>query len=209
MKRTNYTHNRPSQHKGRRITADYIDYDEAMIKGKALLWNSKPVVGFYIIFSINTGLRASDTLKLRHSDLNRLVPGDYLYINEGKTGKRRDIQINAKILEHYRTLREVLQKQDKYDPTDFIFKSQKSQKDMGYTITALNQILKKVFEGHAPNISTHSLRKSFGRHVYEQSGRNEDALVKLSEIFQHSSVSITRTYLGLRREELGSIYMNL
>ena len=34
----------------------------------------------------------------------------------------------------------------------------------------------------------------------------ETALIKLSDIFQHSSVKITRIYLGLRKEELLETY---
>lgn len=37
----------------------------------------------------------------------------------------------------------------------------------------------------------------------------EIALVKLSEIFSHSSIAITRRYLGLRQQELGEVYMSL
>lgn len=64
--------------------------------------------------------------------------------------------------------------------------------------------------GHGLKIahfSTHSLRKTFGRRVVEMAGPNaETALIKLSDIFQHSSVKITRIYLGLRKEELLETY---
>ena len=56
------------------------------------------------------------------------------------------------------------------------------------------------------NISTHSMRKSFGRRVYESCGESEKALNYLSELFNHSSISITRKYLGIRQEELNNIY---
>jgi integrase len=78
-----------------------------------------------------------------------------------------------------------------------------------YANETLNCLLKEIFKGVAEHVSTHSLRKSFGRAVYEKNGRSEDALVKLSEMFQHSSPGLTRKYLGLRKQELGAIYMNL
>ena len=37
----------------------------------------------------------------------------------------------------------------------------------------------------------------------------EMALIKLSDIFQHSSVKTTRIYLGLRKEELMDTYDQL
>ena len=47
-------------------TSDFIDYDKAMLKGRELLWNDKQmVIGFYIIFSINTELRVSDVLNIK------------------------------------------------------------------------------------------------------------------------------------------------
>lgn len=164
------------------------------------------ILGFYIIFAINTGLRVSDILARKHSELMNLRPGDYLYVTEKKTKKPREIQVNRKIIEAYAYLSGKLQKMGKYQPDDFIFLSQKK---IVYNIESLNTRLKEIFAGYAPHISTHSLRKSFGRHVYETNGRSEDALIKLSELFQHSNMSITRRYLGIRREELGSIYMNL
>ena len=43
------------------------------------------------------------------------------------------------------------------------------------------------------------------RRGYVRPGRRM-ALIKLSELFNHSSPSVTRRYLGLRQEELGEVY---
>lgn len=193
--------------KGRKKTSDYIDYDKAMLKGQELLWNNKStLIGFYIIFSINTGLRVSDILNMRHSDLVNLRPGDYLTITEHKTKKVRKIQVNEKIFEAYRYVSGILQERGAYREQDFIFKS---QKNMTYATVSINRILKTVFAGYCRNISTHSLRKSFGRRVYEANNRSEHALILLSDIFQHSNTAITRRYLGLRQEEIDNVYLSL
>ena len=42
--------------------------------------------------------------------------------------------------------------------------------------------------------------------VFESSENAELALVKLMELFNHSSVTITKRYLGLRQEELLNTY---
>jgi len=203
MKHARYA-GRKSQ-KGKTFTADYIPYEKATLKGNELLYgDSQPVIGFYIIFSINTGLRVSDVLCRRHSELAGLRAGEYLRVTERKTGKMREIQVNDKIIEAYRQLTYKLT--GRYSPGDYIFTSRKGTV---YATESVNTILKKVFAGYAPHISTHSLRKSFGRHVYEINGKSEDSLVKLSELFRHTCMAVTRRYLGLRREELGSIYMNL
>ena len=67
--------------------------------------------------------------------------------------------------------------------------------------------IKKKYRLHIGNFSCHSLRKTFGRQVYNMNNDNSElALVKLMELFNHSSVSITKRYLGLRQEELLNTY---
>ena len=47
----------------------------------------------------------------------------------------------------------------------------------------------------------------FRKKIFESSGENAQvALVKLSELFNHSSVAITKIYLGLRQEEIMEAY---
>jgi integrase len=193
--------------KGNRFTADFIPYDKVMLKGNELLWSDKQsIIGFYIIFAANTGLRVSDILSRKHSELANIKSGDFLSLTEKKTKKFKEFQINGKIVEAYKYLVTRLQEQGEYSPNKYVFTSQKGSV---YAIPSINTILKEVFKGYAEHVSSHSLRKSFGRHVYEKNGRSEDCLILLSEMFQHSSMAITRKYLGIRREELGNIYMNL
>jgi integrase len=203
--------NRKSQ-KGNRFTSDYIPWEQAMNKGQELLWSDRQMtLGFYIIFALNTGLRVGDILARRHNELATLRAGDHLTIQESKTRHHaghaaRVIQMNKRVIDAYTYMVGKLTKEGKYNPSEYIFISQRGNP---YRIPSLNTLLKETFAGVAKNISTHSLRKSFGRHVYERNGRTEDALVKLSEMFQHSSIAMTRKYLGLRQEELDDIYMNL
>lgn len=57
------------------------------------------------------------------------------------------------------------------------------------------------------HFSTHTMRKTFGRKVFESAGENANmALMRLSELFNHSNVSITKIYLGLREQELLETY---
>lgn len=67
--------------------------------------------------------------------------------------------------------------------------------------------IKKKYRLYVGNFSCHPLRKTFGRQVYTMSGENAElALVKLMELFNHSSVAITKRYLGLRQEEILEAY---
>jgi site-specific recombinase XerD len=55
-------------------------------------------------------------------------------------------------------------------------------------------------------ISTHTWRKTFGREVWRRNGQTEACLVRLSSLFNHSSISITRIYLSITKEEVDNLY---
>ena len=91
---------------------------------------------------------------------------------------------------------------------EFCFLSGKG-KNKVYSIQWINIVLKELkskYNLKIDHFSTHSLRKTFGRKVFESSENAELALVKLMELFNHSSVTITKRYLGLRQEELLNTY---
>ena len=185
------------------LTSDYIDFDKALNKGFSLLSDEKKaVIGFYIVFSINTGLRISDILKLKHNDLLN----DKLTIVEKKTKKVREIQINQAIRKAYSKLQDILIKKDMFNDDGFVFVSQKGSV---YKTQSINAILKKIFNSKKLQISSHSLRKSFARRVYSNNNESENALVLLSDIFSHSSIAITRRYLGIRQETIDNVYLSL
>jgi site-specific recombinase XerD len=53
------------------------------------------------------------------------------------------------------------------------------------------------------------MRKSFAREIFEKNGGTELALIELSELLQHSSVKITRIYLGISEDDITRQYMSL
>lgn len=60
------------------------------------------------------------------------------------------------------------------------------------------------------NFSCYSLRKTFGRQVYNMNSESSElVLVKLMELFNYSSVVITKKYLELRLEEILQTYESL
>jgi integrase len=182
--------------KGINTTSDYIDFDRALNKAKALLSDKKTEkIGLYILVSIHTGLRTGDVLSLTWEQLRN----DVLIIKEQKTGKDRKMRLHNNIVL-------AVSKFPNHSGHIFI-----SQKGGIYTRQQINRKLKDVFsiESNKHNISTHSLRKTFGRRVYEHSGETESALMYLSEMFNHTSLSITRKYLGIRQEELDEIYLSI
>jgi site-specific recombinase XerD len=59
------------------------------------------------------------------------------------------------------------------------------------------------------NVGTHSLRKTFGYHVWHNADDKEKALVMLMVIFNHASVATTKKYIGIMNEEVEDIFNGL
>ena len=99
----------------------------------------------------------------------------------------------------------------KYTSDTYIFIGRKST-GQPITIQQLNRILKqsfKYFGNNIDGISSHTLRKTFGKRVYEMNNESENALIILSHIFNHSSIAITRRYIGLQQEVIQNVYLGL
>jgi integrase len=175
--------------------AETIPFEKAVFVANKLVDTKKETIGLFIMVGINTGLRGGDILRLTWEDLL----SDSFVITEKKTGKVRTIQVNSQLQEYVKRVQ--------YTNYGLVFTSQKKSV---YTIQQVNRLLKELFEeSKFQNVSTHSLRKTFGRRVYEKNKRSEHSLILLSDVFGHSNIQITRTYLGLKAEEIASVYMNL
>jgi len=48
-----------------------------------------------------------------------------------------------------------------------------------------------------------------GRHVLSLNDFSEKSLLLLGELFNHSSIKITKIYLGIKEDEIGDVYLNL
>mgnify|MGYP001051958640 CR=1 FL=1 len=60
--------------------------------------------------------------------------------------------------------------------------------------------------GIRQNIGSHSLRKTFGYWVWHNAKNKEEALVHLQVIFNHSSTSVTKKYIGITDDEIKDVY---
>jgi integrase len=146
-------------------------------------------------------LRISDILALRW---RQILHAEEFTIIEKKTGKTRTIRLNAQLRQH------ISECHSHIKPTGISAPVFLSQKGTVFSIQRINVILKEIkirYRLKIKNFSCHSLRKTFGRQVYAMNGENAElALVKLMELFNHSSVAITKRYLGLRQEEILETY---
>ena len=149
-----------------------------------------------------TGLRISDILALHWKQI--LNTSEFNSDREKRQIKVRTIRINTQLGQHIKECYEQIK------PIGINAPILVSQKGTVFTIQRINVILKEVkkkYKLKVKNFSCHSLRKTFGRQVYNMNSDNSElALVKLMELFNHSSVTITKRYLGLRQEELLNTY---
>ena len=182
-------------------TADFLLWDEAMNLTRKLAKDGNYKMSLLIALGCFTGLRISDILSLRW---NQILDTDEFTIIEHKTKKKRTIRVNLQLKKHIRDCYEHI------NPVGINAPVLISQKGTVYTVQRINVMLKEIkkkYRIQIGNFSCHSLRKTFGRQVYNMNGNNSElALVKLMELFNHSSVSITKRYLGLRQEELLNTY---
>ena len=182
-------------------TADFLQWDEAMNLIRKLAKDENYKISLLVALGCFTGLRISDILALRWE---QILSTEEFAIIEKKTGKKRVLRLNTQLQQHIRECYEHIQ------PIGLKAPILVSQKGTVFTIQRINVILKEIkrkYRLKVKNFSCHSLRKTFGRQVYNMNSENSElALVKLMELFNHSSLAITKRYLGLRQEEILQTY---
>ncbi|MDE5573123.1 MAG: tyrosine-type recombinase/integrase [Muribaculaceae bacterium] len=187
--------------KNSHTAADYLDWNTMLNLLRKLYRDGDYRMSLFIGCGCFFGLRVSDLRKLTWS---MLLNDDKFTLIEQKTGKRRVVKINTDFQKHIKQCYEALAVEN-MDEACFL-----SRKGMVMSTQRINVRLKEIKKRYnikIDNFSCHSLRKAFGRKVFESSGENAQmALVKLSELFNHSSVAITKIYLGLRQQELLETY---
>lgn len=185
-------------------TADYLPWDTMLNLTHKLYRDGKYRMSLLVACGCSFGLRISDLLGLTWQ---QILSASFT-LNEKKTGKHREIKVNAGVQKH---IKECYTALGIKDPHEKCFLNRFGDV---ISIQRINVVLKEIKVKYMlkdiQHFSTHSFRKTFGRKVVEMSGANSEmALIKLGEIFNHTSTSITRRYLGLRQQELREVYDTL
>ena len=139
------------------------------------------------MFGIYSGLRISDMLPFRVRDVRNKK---YIIIREKKTGKEKKFPINDElepIIEEY-----IADKKD----YEFLFKSQRGKNKPITRQQAYNVMQKAADAFGLYSIGTHTLRKTFGYHMYQQT----KDVVTIKEILNHADTSITLRYIGINQD---------
>ena len=149
-------------------TSDYLHWDSATTLVRKLYRDRNYRISLLIGCGIFFGLRISDLLRL---NWNMLLNKEAKFIMiEKKTGKRREVKINREFQKHIKDCYQALHI-DNMDEPCFL-----STKRKPYSVQWINLVFKELKDYYNLKIdhfSTHSLRKTFGRKVFESSDNAE------------------------------------
>ena len=180
---------------------EFLALVEELKRDKEYLFSLLICIGCYC------GLRIGDILSLCWSDI---LDKEELVVKEKKTGKSRNITLNPALVELINYVYQKLSAQEKITDanTNIFLNRWNHQVSLQYTNRKLHIIFEK-YNIKTKNGSSHTLRKTFGKRVFEVNDRTDSALILLSHIFGHSSTAITRRYIGLQEQEIENAYLNL
>lgn len=144
------------------------------------------------MFGVFTGLRISDILNLKVSDVKGKLKAD---IFEKKTGKKRTLNLMQL------TNQIIIYLDEEHDgESEWLFPSPRDNTKHLATHQFYKIMQKTANFIDLDYIGTHTLRKTFG-YTYYQKTKDLTALMK---ILNHSSQSVTLRYIGIEEEELQS-----
>lgn len=157
----------------------------------------------FFCFGIYSGLRVSDLLSLKIGMVRDVT---HVNIQEQKTKHRKKFIIHPEIrndLDRY-----IAGKSD----DEYLFPSRQvktKSRLRGQPIdrsTAYRMLNDVANEFELKEIGTHTMRKTWGYHLYRQDPRN---LALLMEMFGHSEPTITLRYIGVTQEMMDAAILKL
>jgi len=156
------------------------------------------------VMAINQGIRSTDLLKIKISDVETLQVGEKLSFKEGKNGKLQFVYMNNSTHE---ALHFYLDSMKDYDPDRFLFESRTG--DKAITLQQFGKLIKDWCQyakiKNPDEYGVRSLRKTFGRLEFEASG-SSNVVTLLKERFNHASESMTIKYLDITTSDMEGLF---
>ena len=185
---------------GQKTTSDYLEWEKFQYLIDELEKEGETKFALLISSGCYLGLRISDLLQLKW---NQLYCNTKLTITEQKTGKERTLTIHPE-------LESIVDRLYNNQPLEeYIFINRYKTKPIN--IQYVNRKLKTIMQHYhiKGRYSSHFMRKTLGRRIWNQNNNSEKALVLLGQLFNHSSIQTTKIYLGIRQKEIRNIYLTL
>lgn len=146
-----------------------------------------------LLTTYSSGLRISETLNLRVSDIDseRML----IRVNQGKGNKDRLTILSLENLKMLRTYWKL------FKPTDLLFPGQVQGKPIAATNIQRIFRVAKLRAGISKPATVHTLRHSFATHLLES---NAD-LRTIQTLMGHSDISTTSNYIHLSTKHIASV----
>ena len=173
-------------------TEQYTEIIKTMKEGSSA-FRPNERIATALVLEGNLGLRISDILKLRPSDIVRDGDRYRLEITEQKTGKQRVFTVPLVIeqyIENY-CLRNGIGRNDLIFPIT----ERAVQKQLSLVCDYLG------YQG----ISTHSFRKWYATEIYKANGYD---IALVQRLLQHSSAAVTQRYIGIEPQRIETAIQN-
>ena len=154
----------------------------------------------YLLFTlgVNTALRVGDILKLTRGDITKgNQVRDHLRIRVGKTNREQRIALNAVVKKAIKTFLMVNPNLRDYQP---LFPGRNPNVSMS-RVNAWKRLQRIAKRFDLEDFGLHSLRKTWG---YNARKAGVDISI-ISEKLGHSSVAVTRRYIGITNDEVNEI----
>lgn len=198
--------------KGQLTKSSYLPMHEMVNVIRRMKRDGNWKFALYFMFSTAVALRVKDVLSTRWVDiiyidaLGQIKARKKFHKKESKTKKIRTISFSEStkdaIIMFYKKL-------DCPDMSSYLFVNKNNGILSSQYLNAEIKRIKNRYNLNIENFSTHTFRKTFGRDFWERSGRSSSSLILLSDIFNHSSLGITRKYLGITDSEIEEVYIGI
>jgi site-specific recombinase XerD len=150
---------------------------------------------FMVELGLFTGLRVCEMVNLKITDVRIQEEQSFLMVQAGKGNKPRTVYFSEAFKKECLF---YLRWKEKRIPGPYLFANREGKQLSKRT---LQKSFKKCFEmvGLESHYSIHSLRHTYGSHLYKASGHN---LRLVQEQLGHSSIRTTQIYASLMDEEV-------
>lgn len=194
--------------------ADYIDWDSLRYFILKTNEDGNYKISLFAMLSTFFALRISEVLTLKWIDV---YDQEQFILMEKKNNrkdgntkpKKRLISIIPDVQEKIHFAYDKLKVRDK---RQYIFLNNSKTNPKPFSRQYVNRVLKELFDKYDikyNNLSSHSFRKTFGRKYLEENNYSEYAFEMLMDLYNHQDRRTTKIYLGIRNEEIQSIYKSL
>lgn len=151
-----------------------------------------------ILFLLNLGLRRGEIETLDAADIKLSRSGSYIHIH-GKGRKERNLPLNETCIEAYRTYMAVRPHAATESDAAALFLSNRGKR---MTASAIYKMIKHMAReaGLSPEVTTHSLRHTFGTNAIKIGTINQ-----VQKLMGHESIATTTIYTHISDEGLTDI----